>query len=267
MSNEVSVVLNETKQSISSLEIAEMTGKRHDNVTRDIKKQLDALEINALSFEVVYKDSKGEERPMYVLDKEQSLILASGYNVQLRQKIIKRWIELETTVSVPKALTLEEMTLQVISGLTAKVTDTQKQLESVKHSKRSTKAWVTKKNNIISSIKETLGCNRESKLAQDVKVMAEELTTLKTPYMTSTELANTISEQTGNVITASTINKHLINMRLAQRDKKTGVLHLTMIGRGFGQTREYNDNGKWCYYPAWKSSVLDLIIEHISKNN
>ena len=32
---------------------------------------------------------------MYLLDKENTLLLVSGYNLRLRQAIIKRWMELE----------------------------------------------------------------------------------------------------------------------------------------------------------------------------
>lgn len=81
---------------MSSLQIAELTGKRHANVMRDISNLLEQG-VNELNFELVeYKDAKGETRPCYQLTKTGCLILASGYNAVLREKIINRWIELET---------------------------------------------------------------------------------------------------------------------------------------------------------------------------
>ncbi len=68
------------------------------------------LEIDETKFGCVRKDAKGEERPMFNLDEEQTMILASGYNVKLRQQIIKRWMELE--LSKPKEMTFEEMKLK-----------------------------------------------------------------------------------------------------------------------------------------------------------
>lgn len=80
---------------MTSLEIAELTGKRHDNVIRDIKSMLDGLGLTHLSFEGSYKDSTGRALVCFNLPKRETLILVSGYNVELRAKIIDRWQELE----------------------------------------------------------------------------------------------------------------------------------------------------------------------------
>ena len=81
---------------MSSLEIAELTGKRHDAILRDIRNLL-SQGVNAHNFVAVeYTDKKGENRPCYNLTKKGCLILASGYDAKLREKIIDRWEELET---------------------------------------------------------------------------------------------------------------------------------------------------------------------------
>ena len=86
-------------QTMSSLEIAELTGKRHDHVLRDTDKMLEELEINAPRFGGVYLDSKGEERRCINLPKRETLILVSGYSIELRARIIDRWQELEAKPS------------------------------------------------------------------------------------------------------------------------------------------------------------------------
>ena len=42
-------------KSMSSLEIAELTGKEHRNVMSDIRKMLDELSIDAAKFSATYK--------------------------------------------------------------------------------------------------------------------------------------------------------------------------------------------------------------------
>lgn len=85
------------KEYMTSKEIAEVTGKEHKIVMRDIRNLIDQLgESNGYIFVLVeYTDLKGEKRPMYKLDKKSCLLLSSGYSVILRSKIIDRWEELE----------------------------------------------------------------------------------------------------------------------------------------------------------------------------
>ena len=83
------------KETMTSKEIAEITGKQHAHVMRDIRTLLEQG-VNESNFGLVeYKDTKGETRPMYQLTKKGCLILASGYDPVLREKIINRWEELE----------------------------------------------------------------------------------------------------------------------------------------------------------------------------
>lgn len=93
---------------MSSREIAELTGKRHDNVVRDIEKMLAENQIDRLKFEGVYLDAKGEQRKCYNLPKDLTITLVAGYRSDLRLKIVRRWIELETAtpqIAVPKTMT------------------------------------------------------------------------------------------------------------------------------------------------------------------
>ena len=87
-------IMNQT-QTMSSREIAELTGKEHKNVLRDIREMLEGLEINLAQFSAQYKDSSGKQNLLFNLPKRECLILVSGYNIQLRAKIIDRWQELE----------------------------------------------------------------------------------------------------------------------------------------------------------------------------
>lgn len=78
---------------MSSVEIAELTGKRHDNVLADIRKML--AEIQSPEKSGDYIDRIGRTQPCLMLDKDESLCLVAGYSAVLRMRIIRRWQELE----------------------------------------------------------------------------------------------------------------------------------------------------------------------------
>lgn len=81
------------QQTMTSKEIADLTGKRHDHILADIRKML--AEIHSPEKPGQYKDSTGRTLPMLLLDKRETLILVSGYSTELRARIIDRWQELE----------------------------------------------------------------------------------------------------------------------------------------------------------------------------
>ena len=59
----------QTEQTITSLEVAELTGKQHAHIMRDIRNIISQLdEIGQSNFgETSYKDAQNQERPMFNL--------------------------------------------------------------------------------------------------------------------------------------------------------------------------------------------------------
>ena len=89
---------NSANLTMSSLEIADLTGKRHGDVIRDTRVMLDALGDDADLHHVrETKDSRGYTAEIS-LPKDLTLTLVAGYNVRLRKRIIDRWLELEAKV-------------------------------------------------------------------------------------------------------------------------------------------------------------------------
>ena len=82
-------------KSMSSLEIAELTGKEHKHVMFDIRKMLEDLNVLADGFTATRK-IRGREYEVFNLPKREALILVSGYNVAMRAAIVDRWHELES---------------------------------------------------------------------------------------------------------------------------------------------------------------------------
>ena len=83
---------------MSSIEIAELTGKEHRNVLRDIREILAEVhgEGGVLKFEHTHTNPQNKQRyTIFRLPKRETLILVSGYSVKMRAAIIDRWQELE----------------------------------------------------------------------------------------------------------------------------------------------------------------------------
>ena len=79
---------------MSSLEIAELTGKEHGHVMRDIRSMLESLGGQS-NFGASYKNSQNKEQPMYKLPYDETVCLLTGYDAKARMAVIKRWKELE----------------------------------------------------------------------------------------------------------------------------------------------------------------------------
>ena len=111
MNNNLMVLESSNVLTMSSLEIAELTGKRHDHVMVDIEKMLNDLGKAAPDFSgtAFYEVNNAKRsRKIYNLPKRETLILVSGYSVAMRARIIDRWQELEQKESaqfkMPKTL-------------------------------------------------------------------------------------------------------------------------------------------------------------------
>ena len=75
------------------MKIAELTGNRHDNVLRDIKRILEEAEIDWLRFERIFLDSYNREQYCFNLPRMECDLVVSGYSAKYRMVIIKRWQE------------------------------------------------------------------------------------------------------------------------------------------------------------------------------
>jgi phage antirepressor YoqD-like protein len=88
---------------MTSLQIAEVTGKPHNDVLKAIRAMEPAwVKVNGGNFSLVkYKDAKGEMRPCYQLTKTECLYIATKFNDEARAKLVIRWEELERQNAQP----------------------------------------------------------------------------------------------------------------------------------------------------------------------
>lgn len=91
-----------TTKTMSSREIAELTGKQHKDVMADIRNMCEQLEIQSADFSADYTDARGRRQPCFELDRYHTEVLVTGYDVRRRAAVIKRWHDLESGKAVPR---------------------------------------------------------------------------------------------------------------------------------------------------------------------
>ncbi|GDP63462.1 Rha family transcriptional regulator [Escherichia coli] len=98
----VSLVVDNTKPlTMSTRQIAELTGKKHKHVMRDVRQMIESLELGSklvesnsglyYFVEKEYKAENGKSNPFYELDEDLCNTLVMGYDAPLRFKIAKEW--------------------------------------------------------------------------------------------------------------------------------------------------------------------------------
>ena len=97
---------------MTSREIALLTGKEHFNVMRDIRAMFAELKEDALKFEGVYIDGSNRHQTEFILDRELTDTLLTGYSAIARRAVIARWHKLEGEKAAPVAPTTASMFFQ-----------------------------------------------------------------------------------------------------------------------------------------------------------
>lgn len=111
--NELQILGNENI--MTSLEIAELTGKEHNKILRDIRDEIEKLEKQGIRAETIfglgeYLDKNNQKRPMYSLTKEGVLQLAARYDAVVRFKLIEK-------ATKPREYTQKELLLMQLKSI------------------------------------------------------------------------------------------------------------------------------------------------------
>ena len=89
----------QAKGTMTSLEIAEITGKEHYNILRDVRDEIDKLgtERGQLIFEESYYiNEQNKKQPMYVANVQGILQLGARYSADVRYRLIEKVTKKET---------------------------------------------------------------------------------------------------------------------------------------------------------------------------
>jgi len=90
----MNLVKLDSVQTMSSREIAELTGSSHDNVLKTIRKLISEGIVFGNETPYVNQQNKQTYSEL-VMDFRNTMIVVSGYSPELRARIIDRWQELE----------------------------------------------------------------------------------------------------------------------------------------------------------------------------
>jgi anti-repressor protein len=87
-------------QTMSSIQISELTNKAHNDVKKDIRRILEECEIDLGKFSHVYKNHQNQDVELYNLPERECMLIVAGYSSKYRLAIIDEWRLLKDNVEV-----------------------------------------------------------------------------------------------------------------------------------------------------------------------
>ena len=246
MNNQQLEVLSEHKETMTSLEIAEVTGKQHQHIMRDIRAIL-SQGVDASNFGLTsYTDKSNRQSPCYELTKKGCLILASGYDALLREKIINRWEELET-----KERAGGFVVPQTFSQALMLAAKQQEQIEEQKAALAQQGEEIVKLSNEVMTMKP--------------KATYYDLILNNPSTVTITQIAQDYG------MSAKKFNQILCDFRIQHKVNKQWILYADNINKGYVQSKPTNiplANGteKVVYNTEWTQKGRIFLYEKLKRN-
>lgn len=256
--NEISTIVDGDR--MTSLQIAEITGRRHTDVMRAIRNMEPAWEkVSERKFALAeYQDEQGKPRPCYSLNKEECLYIATKFNDEARAKLIKRWKELEEQHQKPS---VPQNYLEALKSL-VKAEEEKQQLALENKQKDETIITISKANvELGNKITEML-----PKVSYYDRILQSNAT------MTITQIAQDYG------MSAIAMNKELESMRIQHKERGQWILYAQFLKGGYVHSRavdiirkdgrhdvkyntEWTTKGRIFLYEALKGKGILPLIE------
>ena len=234
---------------MTSLQIAEVTGKMHKHVLRDIKVILEKGASKTNFGLTSYNDKQGKEQPMYSLTPKGCLILASGYDVVLRERIIDK---------------LEEYQQNERTSITS--------LPDFTNPAEAARAWAEQ-----FELKQ-LEAKRADEAEQQVIALTQEIETMqpKVSYYDtilankSTVVITQIAQDYG--MSAIKFNQTLYDLHIQHKVNDQWILYAEHLGQGYVQSKPVtitHTSGYQSvkYNTEWTQKGRIFLYEELKKNN
>lgn len=261
--NELSTMIVDDER-MTSLQIAEITGKPHNDVMKAIRKMEPAWErvqegkFSLMQEEVETNNGGHKMRPYYSLNKEECLYIATKFNDEARAKLIKRWKELEEQHQKPS---VPQSYLEALKSL-VKAEEEKQQLALENKQKDETIITISKANvELGNKITEMLP-----------KVSYYDRILQSTATMTITQIAQDYG------MSAIAMNKELESMRIQHKERGQWILYAQFLKGGYVHSRavdiirkdgrhdvkyntEWTTKGRIFLYEALKGKGILPLIE------
>lgn len=261
--NELSTMIVDDER-MTSLQIAEITGKPHNDVMKAIRKMEPAWErvqegkFSLMQEEVETNNGGHKMRPYYSLNKEECLYIATKFNDEARAKLIKRWKELEEQHQKPS---VPQNYLEALESL-VKAEKEKQQLALENKQKDETIITISKAN-------VELG-NKITEMPPKVSYYDRILQSNAT--MTITQIAQDYGMST------IAMNKELESMRIQHKERGQWILYAQFLKGGYVHSRavdiirkdgrhdvkyntEWTTKGRLFLYEALKGKGILPLIE------
>ena len=261
--NELSTMIVDDER-MTSLQIAEITGKAHKDVMRAIRNMEPAWEnvcgrkFALASREVNQPNGGTRETSCYSLNKEECLYIATKFNDEARAKLIKRWKELEER---HQKLSVPQNYLEALESL-VKAEKEKQQLALENKQKDETIITISKANvELGNKITEML-----PKVSYYDRILQSNAT------MTITQIAQDYG------MSAIAMNKELESMRIQHKERGQWILYAQFLKGGYVHSRavdiirrdgrhdvkyntEWTTKGRLFLYEALKAKGILPLIE------
>lgn len=249
---------------MTSLQIAEITGKPHNDVMKAIRKMEPAWQkvqggnFSLMQEEVETNNGGHKMRPYYSLTKEECLYIATKFNDEARAKLIKRWKELEEQHQKPS---VPQNYLEALKSL-VKAEEEKQQLALENKQQQATILTISKENmELGNKITEML-----PKVSYYDKILQSNAT------MTITQIAQDYG------MSAVRMNKELESMRIQHKVRGQWILYGQFLTGGYVHSRavdiirsdgrhdvkyntEWTTKGRIFLYDALKAKGILPLIE------
>ena len=256
--NEISTIVDGDR--MTSLQIAEITGKAHKDIMRAIRNMEPAWEkVAEGKFSLgSYKDENNQDRPCYSLNKEECLYIATKFNDEARAKLIKRWKELEEQHQKPS---VPQNYLEALKSL-VKAEEEKQQLALENKQQQATILTISKENMELG--------NKITEMLPKVSYYDQILQSNAT--MTITQIAQDYG------MSAVRMNKELEYMRIQHKVRGQWILYGKFLTGGYVHSRavdiirsdgrhdvkyntEWTTKGRIFLYDALKAKGILPLIE------